>query len=50
MDWDSAQEEITLLDLIHAVQDEAENDREVVATLRHLLDPRSERDAWRAHG
>lgn len=41
-------EEITLLDLIHAIQDEAENDREVVATLEHLLEQRSERSKRRA--
>jgi hypothetical protein len=48
MDFEATKEAITLLDLIHAVQDESENDREVVATLSHLLDPRLDRSNRRA--
>jgi hypothetical protein len=48
MDFESTKEAITLLDLIHVVQDESENDREVVATLSHLLDPRRDRSKRRA--
>jgi hypothetical protein len=43
MERESPREELTLLDLIRAVQDEAQDDREVVATLKHLLDPRGDR-------
>ena len=42
MERESVREELTLLDLVRAIQDEAENDREVVATLQHLLDPRGD--------
>jgi len=34
---ESSREKFMLLDLIHAIQDEAKDDREVVATLQHLL-------------
>ena len=37
MEREASREEFTLLDLVHAVQDEADDDREVVATLVHLL-------------
>ena len=43
MERESTREELTLLDLVRAVQDEAEDDHEVVATLKHLLDPRADR-------
>ena len=32
------EERLTLLDLVSAVQDAAEDDAEVVATLRHMVD------------
>ena len=37
MEREPSREEFTLLDLVQAVQDEANDDREVVATLTHLL-------------
>ena len=37
MEREASREELTLLDVVHAVQDEANDDREVVATLTHLL-------------
>lgn len=43
MERESIREELTLFDLVRAVQDEAEDDREVLATLRHLLDPPGDR-------
>ena len=45
MDRESSRAQLTLLDLIVAVQDEAESDREVVATLGHLLDSDSDEPA-----
>lgn len=35
------EDRLTLLDLVSAVQDAAENDAEVVATLRHMVDTES---------
>lgn len=37
MERSASHTELTLLDLVQAVQDEANDDREVVATLTHLL-------------
>ena len=37
MERSASHTELTLLDLVQAVQDEANDDREVVATLAHLL-------------
>jgi hypothetical protein len=45
MDRESSRAEFTLLDLVLAVQDEAGSDREVVATLAHLLDSDSDEPA-----
>jgi len=37
MEREASREEFTLLDVVYAVQDEANDDGEVIATLTHLL-------------